>query len=89
MKGGCGSAPLERRPPGGGRKKQRVGHHTVLPVAGATGPIRYTLGKDGAGRQERGELLVMNARHFDEFLAKDKDLEAHVSEMARVRLARG
>ena len=36
-----------------------------------------------------GELLVMNARHFDEFLAKDKDLEAHVSEMARVRLARG
>ena len=22
--------------------------------------IRYTLGKSGAGRQERGELLVMN-----------------------------
>jgi CPA1 family monovalent cation:H+ antiporter len=36
-----------------------------------------------------GELLVMNARQFDEFLAQDKDLEAHVSEMARVRLARG
>lgn len=36
-----------------------------------------------------GELLVMHARHFDEFLAKDKDLEAHVSEVARVRLARG
>jgi CPA1 family monovalent cation:H+ antiporter len=35
------------------------------------------------------ELLVMTASDFAELLAQDQELETHIAEMARVRLARG